>query len=841
MGPHECGADRPGRSPASVLHREMQLTCRVRSRQSRPGHQHPDDMTIQAADEPRFRVPHTSPEKILAELTPAEIVEHLQALQAATEAVLAHLTLPELLRELLSRLRGVLSVDTASVLLCTEGGKTLAVRASKGLEEEVEQHVEIPVGEGITGTVAARRQAVIVDDVSKFETVSPVLRRLSSMMVAPLLAGGDLLGVLHVGALTPRQFTARDLYLLQVVADRVALAIRNALTYDQQVEAAQRHLEAEAALRESEARWRTLAEVDPDGIIVMDDRSIILAINPSVERILGYAPDELVGQPLSILIPERFRDSHRAGVERYLGTGKRNIPWSGVELPALAKSGREVPVEIAFGEYVEGGQHVFAGFIQDLSAWKREEARREAEHGVTRVLASAVDAEEVAPEVLAAVCEALGWELGAFWEPDTSAQRLQSVAVWHRGDDRMDPFTEVCRAWSFQRGEGLPGRVWRDAHALWIADVLRDQNFPRLQTAAAVGLRAAFAFPIVVGTEVAGVMEFFAREVEEPDEALLRTMEVIGHDVGQYLRRRRVERERDQALAEAMEARTLAEEHAVELEELQAELEMTNDELQQVNENLLERTREAERERALAQEANRAKAEFLAAMSHELRTPLNAVIGYADLIHSGIPEPSPPGTLRQVERIRLASRHLLSLIEEVLAFVRLEANREVVRSESFDACMVVEEVRAVVEPLAAAKGLMLRATAPKGPLPMRGDPGKVRQILISILDNAVKFTEAGFIDFDARTEEGYVSFHIRDTGPGIAPEHRERIFEPFWQADQSSTRTAGGLGLGLAVAARLARAVSGEISVASEPGRGSVFTVRIPTLQPAPEGPDSRP
>ncbi|MDP9348957.1 MAG: GAF domain-containing protein [Gemmatimonadota bacterium] len=794
-------------------------------------------MTTQAADEPRFRVPHTRPGQILESLTPLEVREHLEGLQSVTEAVLAHLTLPELYREMLSRLRSVLSVDEATVLLCTEGGSTLVVKASKGLEEEVEQHVEIPIGQGIAGAVAARRQAVIVDDVSQFETVSPFLRRLASMMVAPLIAGGDLLGILHVGTLSPRHFTARDLYLLQVVADRVALAIRNALTYDRQMEAVQRHAEAEAALRESEARWRTLAEVDPNGILVMDDRSVILAVNPAVERILGYAPDELIGQSLEILIPERFREAHRVGIQRYLATGNRNIPWTGVELPALARSGREIPVEIAFGEYLEGGRHVFAGFIQDLSARKREEARRNAEHGVTRVLATAAAPEEVPPRVVAAICEALGWDLGTFWTVHGAEQRIRCETVWHRGGASLDRFAEASRSTALQRGEGLPGRVWHDETALWIDDVLREQNFPRVQAAAAVGLHAAFAVPVALGGEVIGVIELFAREVETPDGELLRTMEVIGHDVGQYLRRRTAERDRDQALAEAIEAREQAEEHAAHLEELQAELEMANGELQEANENLLARTREAESARAAAEEANRAKAEFLAAVSHELRTPLNAVIGYADLIQAGVPDTVPPGALRQVERILLASRHLLSLIEEILSFTRLEADREQVRSEPFDACTVVEVVRAILEPLAAGKGLQLRTIVPPGPLPMTSDVSKVRQILISLLDNAVKFTEEGGIDFLAWTDEGDVYFRVRDTGPGIAHEHRQRIFEPFWQADQSSTRTVGGLGLGLAVAGRLARALRGEITVESEPGRGATFTVRFPRSLPRSDEP----
>ena len=590
---------------------------------------------------------------------------------------------------------------------------------------------------------------------------------------------------------------------------------------------------AGGTLRATEARWRTLAAVDPNGILVMDDRSVILAANEAVERILGYAPAELVGRPMSLLIPERFREAHRAGVERYLATGKPNIPWSGVELTALSKSGREVPVEIAFGEYTEEGQHVFAGFIQDLSAWKREEARRAAEHGVIRVLASNAPPEEVGPRGLRAVCEALGWDLGAFWVADSAGERIRCQAIWHRGGAALEEFARASRETVLAPGAGLPGRVWREGSPLWIDDVLRDDNFPRLQSAAEVGLHAAFAVPIHSGGEVVGVMEFFAREEEPPDEPLLRTMEVIGHEVGQYLRRRRAERERDHALRHAIEARELAEQTAAHAEELQGEVELAYDDLRRANEELRTALVEAETARAAAEGANRSKAEFLASMSHELRTPLNAILGYSDLIQAGIPAAVPEGALRQVERIGLAAHHLLSLIEEILGFARLQAGREEVHAEEFDTCTLIKEVRSIVEPLATGKDLKLRVSCPDGPLPMTSDPRKLRQILIGLLGNAVKFTETGAVHLRVRADDAWVSFQVRDTGPGIAPEDRRRIFEPFWQADQSMTRAAGGTGLGLAVAARLASALGGRIRVRSELGSGSTFTVRLPRHLPS--------
>src|SRR5690606_27686379 len=134
---------------------------------------------------------------------------------------------------------------------------------------------------------------------------------------------------------------------------------------------------AHAAVREREEQYRALADADPDGIVVMDDESTILSVNPAMETVFGYAPDELIGQPLTILMPERLRDAHRRGLERYLATGKRAMQWVGVRVPGLRKDGTEVQLEINFGEYTIDGAHRFAGFIRDVTERQRaEEALR---------------------------------------------------------------------------------------------------------------------------------------------------------------------------------------------------------------------------------------------------------------------------------------------------------------------------------------------------------------------------------------------------------------------------------------------------------------------------------
>ena len=258
----------------------------------------------------------------------------------------------------------------------------------------------------------------------------------------------------------------------------------------------------------------------------------------------------------------------------------------------------------------------------------------------------------------------------------------------------------------------------------------------------------------------------------------------------------------------------------------------------------LELERQVEQARALndeLQRANRAKATFLATMSHELRTPLNAVIGYADLLLAGIPEELTAPSRRSVERIALASRHLLSVIEEILSHARIEAGRETLVVEEVDLGEVLREVVAIVEPLAAGKKLAFRAPERVEPASMVTDARKLRQILVNLLGNAVKFTQRGEIGFAVEGADDRVRFHVRDTGIGIAEGDQERIFEPFRQVDDATTRIAGGTGLGLSVSRHLARMMGGDVTVHSVPGEGSTFTLSLPAAIPDTPPPPASP
>ena len=224
--------------------------------------------------------------------------------------------------------------------------------------------------------------------------------------------------------------------------------------------------------------------------------------------------------------------------------------------------------------------------------------------------------------------------------------------------------------------------------------------------------------------------------------------------------------------------------------------------------------------------ASEAKSAFLATMSHELRTPLNAIIGYQSLLKEGIDGPLNEAQLAHLNRIRASADHLLGLIDEVLTFSRVEAGKEVVRREDISLRSIINEAITMIAPLAEAKGLSVRAEGDE--VQLFTDGSKVRQILLNLLSNAVKFTDAGEIVIRSRLDGENVQVSVVDTGIGIAGDNLERIFDPFWQVEQRSTRKVGGTGLGLSVSRTLARLVGGDVRVESKIGKGSTFILTLP-------------
>jgi len=241
--------------------------------------------------------------------------------------------------------------------------------------------------------------------------------------------------------------------------------------------------------------------------------------------------------------------------------------------------------------------------------------------------------------------------------------------------------------------------------------------------------------------------------------------------------------------------------------------------------------RELREARRLALEASAAKGHFLAVMSHELRTPLTGVVAYAELLETEVLGSMEARQREACARIKSNAWHMVSIIDEILSYSQAEAGRMAANREETDVAEIARDVVLILEPEANQNRVTLRFECDEKTPLLWTDPGKTRQILLNLIGNAIKFTKPGLItvklDCDRSTSKD-IRIHVRDTGPGIAPEDQERIFEPFTQVDSSYSREGGGTGLGLAISRKLARLLDGDISVSSVPGEGSTFTLHLP-------------
>jgi PAS domain S-box-containing protein len=282
-----------------------------------------------------------------------------------------------------------------------------------------------------------------------------------------------------------------------------------------------------------------LLDVVQAAVIATDSGGNVLHWNRHAEEMFGYTRSEAVGRNLLELIVHPMERGAVRGIVESLETGET---WTG-EFEAITKSGLPIWTRIRVSPTRDerGVLMGLAGFLVDITDLKRGERRLEAQYSVTRVLAEAETLDEATPRILAAVGESLDLPMGAIWEVDRSGNLLRCVATWNAPGAKAEEFDALTRNTAFPPGVGLPGRVWATGSSAWIRDVVADDNFPRAPVAAQEGLRGAFAFPIVLGREILGVIEFFSSEIREPDPDLLAMMGSVGSQIGQFIERKEAE------------------------------------------------------------------------------------------------------------------------------------------------------------------------------------------------------------------------------------------------------------------------------------------------------------
>jgi two-component system, sensor histidine kinase and response regulator len=520
-------------------------------------------------------------------------------------------------------------------------------------------------------------------------------------------------------------------------------------------------------------------------------------VNPAWETTLGYTREELLSRPYLEFVHPDDREA-TLNEATNVASGRSTISF---ENRYRCKDGSYR--WLLWSAVVRAERGLIYAVAADVTERKREEARLAAQYAVTRVLAEAPTLATATPRILQVICESLDWSVGAIWRVDQKEKLLRCVETWHMPSAQVKEFDQGTHSRIFPAGIGLPGRVWAQAQPAWIEDVTRDANFPRASIAAQEGLHAAFGFPILLGAEVLGVLEFFSHQIQRPDHRLLEMMGAIGSQIGQFIERKEAE------------------------------------------EALRVYARDLETARKRAEEATRAKSEFLANISHEIRTPMNVMIGMTEL---ALATRITREQREYLNAIQSSADALLTLVNDLLDFSKIEARKLQLDRVAFNFRDALEDTMRVLAPRAHQKGLELACHIhPDLPAVLVGDPLRLRQVVMNLVGNAIKFTEHGEVVLRVQAEPSgngdiRLRFAVADTGIGIPPEKRAVIFEAFSQADSSTTRRYGGTGLGLAISAQLVELMGGRISVESEPGRGSTFhfTARFEVQQPGMEEPPAR-
>ena len=298
------------------------------------------------------------------------------------------------------------------------------------------------------------------------------------------------------------------------------------------------------SITEREERISLLLESTPDAMVIVGESGQIEMANKRAETVFGYSREELLGQAIEMLVPDRFRSGHMQLRDGYFHDPSVREMGVGRELVGQRKDGSEFPVEISLSHIRAAGHVQAVAAVRDITARKEAEAQERLVHQASQLAAESASFEDSLQLCVDLVCETTGWPVGHVYLPppaeDGASQQLQPSGIWHCQDHvAHGEFQQVTERTQFARGEGLPGRIWESGEPIWIVDVQKDPNFPRADLCESIGVRGAFGFPIRIRDETVAIMEFFAEKELAPDEDFLRTMKTVGGQIGRVLERRR--------------------------------------------------------------------------------------------------------------------------------------------------------------------------------------------------------------------------------------------------------------------------------------------------------------